>query len=129
MYSLVADVETYPAFLSWCKGAVVHERGENEFQATLEFHRSGLSKAFTTHSRLVAGQRIDIQLLDGPFNHFGGRWHFEGLDGQRSEMRLEASFEFDSSVLDFLFGPALQDTIGGLVDAFYARAGQVYGVG
>ena len=35
MYTLVHDVEFYPAFLPWCSEAIVHERSLHHVVATL----------------------------------------------------------------------------------------------
>ena len=73
MYALVNDVERYPEFLPWCKGAKILSQAEGEMQASLELARGGFHKTFTTHNRLQAGRAITITLVDGPFRHLEGR--------------------------------------------------------
>ncbi len=42
-------------------------------------------------------------------------------------MSLELDFEFDSRMVDMMFGAFFEDTCNSLVDAFVRRAAEVYG--
>ncbi len=127
MYALVNDVRAYPEFLPWCRSAVVHSETERFMEASLELTRGKMSRVFTTRNQLVAGERIEIGLVDGPFRHLEGHWHFDHLDEAASEVRLELRFEFDSFMGGMLFAPVFEDVARSLVDAFSKRARDVYG--
>ncbi len=127
MYALVNDVRAYPEFLPWCRSAVVHSETERFMEASLELSKGKMSRVFTTRNQLVTGERIEIGLVDGPFRHLEGHWHFDRLDEAASEVRLEMRFEFDSFMGGMLFGTMFEDMARSLVDAFSKRARVVYG--
>jgi len=126
MYSLVADVESYPGFLPWCSDAVVHFREREIIEATLELQKGGIRKKFRTRNVLREDENIDIKLVGGPFRHLEGDWRFKPLGDAGCKVSLDMSFEFKSSVNDFLFGSYLEESCNSLVDAFMHRANEKY---
>lgn len=127
MFELVDDVEAYPEFLPWCNDARVDDRSDDTIVATLELHRGSVSKHFTTRNRRRPYEAIDVALVDGPFRHLGGGWRFRDISEDGCEVTLELEFEFDSRVVDMVFGRYFEDTLKALVDAFTRRAAAVYG--
>ena len=63
----------------------------------------------------------------GPFRHLEGGWRFEPLGDEGCKVSLELDFEFESRMVDMLFGSFFEDTCNSLVDAFTARAADIYG--
>ena len=127
MFTLVDDIEAYPSFLPWCNDARIHHRSTDTVEATLELHRGSLSKRFTTRNSLCRPERIDLALVGGPFRHLSGGWAFADLGAAGSKVSLELDFEFESMLLDLMFGSFFEDTCNALVDAFTRRALVVYG--
>ena len=127
MFALVDDVESYPEFLPWCNDTVVHYRGENVVEATLEMHHGKLSKHFRTRNTSTPGQAMDIALVDGPFRQLAGGWRFTQLGETGCKVVLEIEFDFASRIVDAVFGAFFEDTCNALVDAFTCRANQIYG--
>lgn len=127
MYRLVDDVESYPEFLPWCRAANVLRRDGNVMDASIELHKGTVSKTFATRNMRRENASIGIQLLGGPFRHLEGGWQFTPLGGEGSKVTLELEFEFDSRLLESLFGAFFEETCNSLVDAFTRRAAAVYG--
>jgi len=127
MFALVDDVEAYPEFLPWCSDAEVLERSDTHVVARIEMRRAGLTKSFTTRNTLVAGESIDIELLGGPFRELSGGWRFKSLGEEGCKVTLELQFEFESRIVDSVFGAFFEDTCNSLVDAFTRRAAEIYG--
>ena len=127
MYALVADVEKYPGFLTWCRDARVREPGEDTVEASLEIGRGPIRKTFTTRNTMVPDSRIDIGLVDGPFKHLQGRWEFMTLDGAGSRIALNLEFELSNAVLRRTLGPVFSEIANTMVDAFCRRAKELYG--
>lgn len=127
IYRLVDDVEAYPEFLPWCIDASVKKRTAKSVEASLELEKGGVSKVFSTHNKLTRGKRIEMGLLDGPFNHLDGTWLFEPLSDTASKVSLDIRYEFSNPMVDLLFGPGFKDILASLVDAFVQRARDVYG--
>lgn len=127
MYDLVNDVEAYQQFLPWCSRSAVRSRSDEAVEATLELRHGALSRAFTTRNVLTPGRAIDIGLLGGPFRQLRGGWRFEPLGDAGCRVSLELEFEFESRMVDLLFGTFFEQTCNSLVDAFTARAEAVHG--
>ena len=127
MFSLVADIERYPNFLPWCRSATVHARTPTEVTASLEIARGPFRKSFTTRNRMTDPERIDIELVDGPFSRLDGFWSFEGVAANGCRVGFEVQFEVSSRALARLLGPLFEEIASTMVDTFSRRASQVYG--
>ena len=127
MFNLVDDVAAYPSFLPWCKSAEVHSRSEDIVEATLELQKGAVSKTFTTRNSRRKFASIDLSLVGGPFKHLGGGWHFKDLGDDGCRVSLQLEFEFESRLVDLMFGSFFEETCNSLVDAFSNRAASVYG--
>lgn len=127
MYALVNDVERYPEFLPWCRGARILSQNNNEMRASLELARGGFHKNFTTRNTLEPGRGIVIALDRGPFRHLEGHWSFEDLGPEGSKVTLNMEFEFAGAMLDLIAGPVFHEICNSLVAAFTRRAAVLYG--
>jgi ribosome-associated toxin RatA of RatAB toxin-antitoxin module len=127
MFRLVDDVESYSEFLPWCNRSVVLSRTDDTVEATLELHKGAVSKTFSTRNKLRRNEAIELELLGGPFRHLSGGWTFQALGEQGSKVSLLLAFEFESRMVDLMFGAFFEDTCNSLVDAFTRRAADIYG--
>lgn len=127
MFRLVDDVDSYSTFLPWCNHSEVLSRSDDTVDATLELHKGAVSKTFTTRNTLRIDEAIDLELLGGPFRHLAGGWTFQSLGDEGSKVSLELEFEFESRIVDMMFGAFFEETCNSLVDAFTRRAADVYG--
>lgn len=127
LFELVDDVDSYADFLPWCSHSAVLNRSDEVVEATVELQKGTVSKSFTTRNTRVPGESIGIELVGGPFRHLQGGWKFQGLGDDGCKVSLELEFEFESRMVDMMFGAFFQDTCNSLVDAFTGRARDVYG--
>ena len=125
MYNLVNDVDSYPLFLPWCKRTEIHSVTDTHMQAKIEISRGPLNHAFITSNSLEPGKSISLELVEGPFKRFSGGWSFEEVEGG-CLICFEIEFEFDSRILGFALSTAFKPVAISLVDAFRARAFDVY---
>ena len=127
MFVLVDDVEAYPEFLPWCNQAEIHNRTEDSVEATLELHKGSVSNKFTTRNTRKEFEEIGLALVGGPFRHLAGGWRFKELGDDGCKVLLELDFEFESRLVDMMFGSFFEDICNSLVDAFTKRAEAVFG--
>lgn len=127
MFDLVNNVNAYPAFLPNCSDAKIISENENTMIASLEISKAGLKKWFTTNNRL-AGNKVEMQLVDGPFKSLQGYWEFTPLDEQACKVSLKLEFEFASKLIEMAFGKVFNEVAKNMVVAFTQRAKTVYGV-
>jgi ribosome-associated toxin RatA of RatAB toxin-antitoxin module len=130
MFALVTDVARYPEFLPWCDHAAVLGEDAHGMKAEIGIAFGGIRQTFTTRNDHVAGRKVAMKLIDGPFSRLDGHWTFTpvGDEQQRScKVELELSYGFKNAALATLVGPVFDRIAGSLVDAFVKRAEQVHG--
>lgn len=127
MFDLVNDVQAYPEFLPNCAAAEIREQSEHEMIAALQIKKGGLSKWFATKNRLVGKEKVEMTLVDGPFEKLGGAWEFIPLDEQACKVVLNLEYSFNSRLVEMAFGGVFKEVANNMVSAFTERAKTVYG--
>ncbi len=147
MYDLVVAVEDYPSFLPWCESATVLERhGASEdgqftdgMTARLGLNYAGVRQSFTTRNEHVAGKRVQLTLVDGPFSRLTGTWEFVPLGGgdgladpaagapSACRIEFDLCYAFSSGALELVVSPVFDRIANTFVDSFVKRAAQVHG--
>lgn len=129
MFALVDDIERYPEFLPWCRAAVVHSRTADTVHASISVAKGGVHQQFSTLNRLQQNKMIELRLVEGPFRHLHGFWRFD-LDPNHEGgciVQLDLEFEFSSKLISITVGPVLEKIAESFIDAFWARAKEIYG--
>lgn len=126
MFDLVDDIERYPEFLHWCAAAQVHSRQGNLVEATLDIAVLGFHRSFRTRNTLARPERIQIELVTGPFRRLRGAWLFADFDGE-SEVALSLAFEVTLSPFGVVFSKFFEELAGAQMAAFVGRAKELYG--
>lgn len=126
MYQLVNDVAAYPQFLPGCVGSRVLDATDSQMTAAVEVSKAGIRHTFTTCNILSPHERIQMQLVDGPFRRLTGGWHFTPLDSDACKVELALEFEFSSTLVELAFGRIFRELTGAMVQAFSQRAKEVY---
>ncbi len=127
MFDLVNDVLSYPKFLPWCAGAEVHSSEQSQLIASLDIEKGAVRQRFTTRNHLSSPEQITIELVDGPFRLLKGGWTFSQLGDNASKVSLSLHFEFNGMLSKFALASVFSQAANSLVDAFCARANEVYG--
>ena len=126
MYALIDDVESYPDFLPWCSAAEVHSRKGGVVEATLSMSRAGIGQSFRTRNINTPYTKIEMTLVEGPFDHLQGGWQFAQLGDDGCKVSLDLQFEFENFILDTVFGHFLEASCNSLIESFTQRAQRVY---
>lgn len=126
MFDLVNDVAEYPQFLPGCAESQVLASSASKMKASLLIAKAGVRQWFTTENALVPGESIQMQLVDGPFSHLSGGWTFTALADDACKIELKLTFEFSSKLAAMAFGKVFNNIATNMVNAFIARAKQVY---
>jgi ribosome-associated toxin RatA of RatAB toxin-antitoxin module len=122
MFDLVNDVEAYPKRFAWCAASDVIEQDADAMTARLELRFAGMTQAFTTHNTLVRPERIDMHLVDGPFERLEGTWQFHALDESACKVTLTLDFEPKNKLLGPAFALGFQGLADRMVDDFVRAA-------
>ncbi|MFN4281918.1 MAG: type II toxin-antitoxin system RatA family toxin [Alphaproteobacteria bacterium] len=136
LYALVADIEKYPQFLPWCAGARIRERREREVIADLVIGFKMIREKFTSRVTLTppgtderggVAPRIDVAYIDGPMRHMSNKWVFNAQPDGGTLIDFHVEFEFRSKLLETLIGALFHEAVKRMVNAFEARAANLYG--
>ncbi|PVZ12603.1 MULTISPECIES: type II toxin-antitoxin system RatA family toxin [unclassified Pseudomonas] len=127
LYDLVNDVASYPQFLPWCSATTVIDSSATHMRASLEVAKAGLSQKLVTLNTLDPGQRIEMNLEEGPFTQLHGVWVFKPLGEKACKISLDLAFDYDGPIVRATLGPLFNQAANTLVDAFCQRAKQLYG--
>ena len=112
LFDLVNDVAAYPRRFAWCEESAVLKHDKRHMLARLDLRVGGLRTSFTTRNTLHPHHRIELELVDGPFQRFGGEWRFDALDEHACKISLQLDFE----MAGLLLGSALAIGFTGLTD-------------
>jgi ribosome-associated toxin RatA of RatAB toxin-antitoxin module len=129
MFDLVNDIESYPKFLHWCRGARIDLQRGNTLEATLDIGVFGFQQSFRTRNTLSRPERIGIDLVSGPFRQLRGEWRFLPVVSPGTDISLTLTFEATLSPFGVVFAKVFEELAGAQMKAFLDRAKVVYGPG
>jgi coenzyme Q-binding protein COQ10 len=133
MFDLVADVESYPAFVPLCERLVVRRRedlpdGRKLLVANMTVSYKVFRETFTSKVTLDRPSlQILVEYLDGPFSSLENRWRFVPVGERACDVEFFIVYEFRSRVLGALMGSVFEAAFRRFSDAFERRADAIYG--
>ncbi len=133
IYDLVVDIERYPEFLPWCRGARVLDRQAEHFVGELIISFSHLTERYASKVTPKAPPTpadegsIEVELVNGPFHHLFNHWRFVPTAEGGTEIHFAVDFQFKSKWLDKLIGGFFSRAIEKMGRAFVERADALYG--
>lgn len=127
MFDLVNDIEAYPKRFAWCTEAKILESSGDTQTARLDLRLSGLAYSFTTRNKLLRPQRIELDLVEGPFRKLRGVWQFLSLGEQGCKVILMLDIEFGGKLAATALRLGFQRLANHLVNDFCQQAELQYG--
>ncbi len=128
MYALVRDVERYPQFLPWCSASRVRPlETPDVVEARIDISYLGVRSHFTTRNTHRHPDLIELALVDGPFHSLRGIWSFTPLRVDACKVTVELEYRFAAGLLGRAVAPVFEHVANSLVEAFAARARDLYG--
>ena len=125
MFELVDACERYPEFLPWCRSAAVLERTESVTRGRLDIDFRGFRSRIATINHKRAPHEIVLELQDGPFESFHGRWTFDALGEGGCKVTLDIDYTLASGALQVVVAPVFGFITETLVERFVERADAV----
>ncbi len=126
LFNLVSDVNKYPEFLPWCKGARVKNIRDNVFDADLIIGFKIYKEIYSSRIYLDnVNNKILVEYKDGPFEYLENSWVFnKSNDGCKVEFMVD--FKFKSIFLQTIMETLFSEAVRRMVKAFENRANQLY---
>ncbi len=126
VFDLVNDIEAYPQYMDGCVGAKILRQEDNLIEARLDLARAGMAHSFSTRNRASAPHSIELELLEGPFDHFAGCWRFHALGDSACKVSLSLEFSMRNSLVGAASGKLFESVASRLVDAMGLRARELF---
>lgn len=122
MFALINDVAAYPDYLNGCERVEILEQTESSMTARLHLARGGIRQSFTTRNTLFRPERIELELVEGPFTRFAGQWQLTALNDTACKVSLRLEFDINSRLAAKAVGRLFKTVGDDLVDAICRRA-------
>jgi coenzyme Q-binding protein COQ10 len=126
IFELVADVESYPAFVPMWRAATVSERDDDGYYTDQEVGFGLVVQRFRTRTRLHRPEWIEVTSIDDAFQQLHIRWQFApaGEGGCRVDFTMACTVPslFLQSFIDLMLMPTAMAT----VSAFEIRARRLF---
>ena len=128
MFHLINDIDNYSKFVPDCVDSKVLLVKDNIIEARLAVEKAGIRKSFTTRNTISNDKTtIAMTLVDGPFQKLDGSWILQEVDNSTTQITIDLDFVFQGHFLDMAFGAVFQSVINNMLQAFSARAKEIYG--
>ncbi|MCB2066875.1 MAG: type II toxin-antitoxin system RatA family toxin [Erythrobacter sp.] len=127
MFDLVADVGKYPEFLPWVVATRVRDDSEHEMTADMLVGFKALREKFTSRVLKDRPGTIKVHYVDGPMRDLDNNWTFRPFADGGCEIDFSVDFSFKNRMFEALAGQYIDRAFRKMVDAFEARAAQLYG--
>ncbi|MGV3278409.1 type II toxin-antitoxin system RatA family toxin [Rickettsiales bacterium LUAb2] len=110
VYNLVSDIESYPKFIPWCSNAeFLKKDDEGLSHYKLEVKFSMFSNYFITKDRFTPHQKIEIELVEGPFKFLNSNWEFIAKGENQTLVDFYINFDFKNKLISSLLGKVFLD--------------------
>lgn len=126
LFSLVADVKSYPVFLPWCVGARVRPISDTEQHADLLIGYGNLTHTYTSLVTLDAPHKIKVTQVQGPFRVLNTLWVFTPQGKNHTHVHFVLDLELASGLTQRMLGLVMKEASSRMMQAFKERATQLY---
>ncbi|MDP7141967.1 MAG: type II toxin-antitoxin system RatA family toxin [Alphaproteobacteria bacterium] len=126
LFTLVAEVDKYPAFLPWCLASRITERDGDVFYADLVIGYKMLREKFSSRVTALKPDHIHVEYLDGPMQHLSNHWRFLEEEDGSCTIDFYVEFEFKNKLLQSVIETFFNEAVKKMVNAFEKRANELY---
>ena len=122
IFALINNVGEYHKFLPWCSDSKIISDTNSKMSAEIEISKNFASWKFSTENTYDLNKKIDIKLIDGPFNHLEGYWKFKKIDDYNTIVELYLEYKFDSKIIELSIKPIFSKIMSSILDSFISEA-------
>jgi coenzyme Q-binding protein COQ10 len=127
VFDLVADIESYPKFLRHVAAARISRREGSTLWVDQIVQFKLMRLKFSTKAVLDRPSRIHVVCNESLLGTFDDQWSFtDGPDGG-TKLQCRTEFQFKSNLVRIAMDATLGEVLKTTVQAFQARARQLYG--
>ena len=121
LYAIVADIERYPSFLTWCDSSEILSIEDHLVTASLTINILGFKSTITTLNKLYRPTKIEMSLQEGPFKSFKGTWLFEEITLEKTRVSYTMEYQIANPITDLIVKKKLASFIDQFVGEFVKK--------
>jgi coenzyme Q-binding protein COQ10 len=121
LFTIVADIKDYPAFVPWCSGARILHEDQQHITADLVIGFGLFQESFRSQVKLDRPRQLKVQAIEGPLEHLSNTWTFTPV-GDKTLVDFIIDFQFKSHLLDHVANGMFYQAATRMMSAFEARA-------
>jgi coenzyme Q-binding protein COQ10 len=121
LFAVVADVKSYPQFVPWCSGALIHREDQREIIAALVIGFGPFQESFTSQVTLDRPRELSVHAVEGPLEHLTNTWTFTPVSDEKTSVDFIIDFQFKSHLLDHVANGMFQEAVTRMMSAFESR--------
>ena len=132
MFDLVADIDSYPDFIPWCKKVKTISKIRDEvkkcnvLEADMVVSFKVFSETFSSRVTLDSlSKEINVEYLTGPFNFLYNKWTFTNSQNG-CLVKFNVEFEFKSRIMQRFIGVVFNEAMRRIVTSFEKRADELF---
>lgn len=126
LFALVADVESYPEFVSFWQAVRTKNISDDHYSAEQIIRIGPLRYIFYTDTFLSFPSSISVRSYDAPFRFLFLNWEFTPLKNDECAIDLRVDFEMLPGILNAVSSIFSETSIQRIVTAFENRAKTLY---
>jgi coenzyme Q-binding protein COQ10 len=133
-FAIASDVNEYQDFLPLVTRSTI--RGEVEVQGSVKrfaadmviaIDKLGLRDSFTSHVVADAAARtVTATSQDGPMKDLRAVWTIKALDGSRSQVSIDITYQFRNMLFQLAAGRLMDQAVARVLESFETRGRQLY---
>ena len=122
IFNLINDIDSYPNYLPWCTKTEVNIESDRNLIGKIFISKSFIKWNFSTRNTIDKNKSIMLDLIDGPFENFKGKWLFTRLDENNTKVSLEIDYKFKSSIIELSIEPIFSSIMNSILKSFVQQA-------
>lgn len=118
IYSIIANINNYPDFLPYCNSSTILSTTEDLITAKIDFNLYSYKVSITTKNRNIKNERIEMRLMDGPFNSFNALWLFSKNSSHSTNIKYSMEYQVSNPITAMLIKKNRNLFIDNFIKAF-----------
>ena len=122
MFNLVSDIAHYSKYLPWCTKSEIKDEYDNIVVGAIYLEYLKIKTHFVTKNINTPNSKIEMELVEGPFNFLNGLWSFTPLGENGCKIDFSLKYKFASGIIEKVIGPVFSYISKNIVDCFVKQA-------
>ena len=102
IYSIIANINHYPDFLPYCDSTTILSTTKDAITAKIDFNFYSFKVSITTENKNIQNEKIEMTLMDGPFDSFNAIWLFSKNSSHSTSIKYSMDYAVSNPIIAML---------------------------